>query len=125
MKLLQTVWGSIFFVIMLGLGGMVIVIMLGMYIETFETWPKNAQVYVNPVNGDYLSPPCYIASKHGLFVLTDWHRAKELMLKKGIKLKPDHDCRDDGGLVGPSQSLLRYYLFPKASRWNPDGSWRW
>ena len=104
-----------------GIGAVVlIVIALALGSSTLESMPPQAQLLASLTDHTYISPPCL--ALHPYPTHTFAIRAKSA---DELHFKPDDDCRDASGFVGSEQSTLMHVVFPKPSRWNADGSWRW
>ena len=106
-------------------GGVVLVVvgfflMVGFGLSTVEDMPDNAWVLVDPSTSTYIAPPCldYRPYRgHRLLMPIKDARAR------GYTSEPN--CREEAGFFGAAQGLIGAVLWPKDSRWNPDGSWRY
>jgi len=97
-----------------------LVVVFGFGISGMKSMPGNAVLLVNHETGEYISPPCFTPDKHTEPLVPV--RSEDI---HGKKYHPEPECREASGFIGESQSLWSTWLFPKPSRWNDDGTWRY
>ena len=101
-------------------GAIFILIGIGFWISSIQSMPGNATVLVNKTTKEYISPPCLEHKNY-----TDFLYAMTAEDAYKLGYQGERDCREYGGFVGESQSLIGKYIFPIPSRWSSDGSWRY
>ena len=117
-----------------GVGCFVIVI-FGLGIGTVRTMPDYAILVLNDRTHTYIAPPCLSPAQYQQLINdlgNDESAGRELRLAtaqeaRGLKYKPDPECRDYDGFVhvrSVTGHLLELVGILR-SRWNSDGAWNW
>jgi hypothetical protein len=104
----------------------VLILVMGFYIEQGSTMPDNAILVVDPQNKTYYSPTYIsedVARKMGFVQM----RRNEII---GKGYSPDDDCRNSGCFSSDDYAPLIWYQIKKVlglnkKRWNSDGTWNW
>ena len=115
------------------LSGLIVLFMLGLYIETLETMPDNAVVIVDEYQRRYYPPYMHVEDElHRSYGQLHWSYVRLATAEDAHSLgySPDPKSRDHGDFVGCSQRLLFAIIrgvfgLPAPRRWNEDGTWNW
>ena len=123
----------------------VLLIFLGLGIETQNGMPENASLYLDTKNKVYISPPCFSGGDfedhepgskldpndiNSRFTLTIFSKIRALNRESSReeKIHPDQICNNNDGYqehMKLAEAIFIGHPIISGKRWNLDGSWNW
>lgn len=104
---------------------LIVIFLAGFYINTSRVIPDNVQLYIDPVNQTFITPPCVNPDQIDELKKLE-HFPKNNVPEKYKSYKSAGDCTWQS-LQANSNLTKDIFGFGKdpMSRWNEKGEWQW